>query len=155
YGLSAGGSEDASLFILHVASGRRVGEPIPRVRERNVSWLPDSRSITYNQLRVLGPEDPDTETYLDSKVMWLKLGEPASQAREVFGPTVTRQLGMQRLDVGAIMFAPGRDWMIARTTDTPQREGSLFLARVSDLGRSDIAWQQIASFDDKIVEIDL
>ncbi|AMO23232.1 prolyl oligopeptidase family serine peptidase [Ramlibacter solisilvae] len=155
YGLSAGGSEDASLHIMEVASGRRVGDPIPRVREPNVSWLPDSRSITYNQLRALGPEDADTETYLDSSVMWLKLGEPASQARAVFGPTVTKQLGLDRLDVGGIVFAPGSRWMVARTTDTTQRESSLFIARVEELGRGTPAWKRIAAFDDKIVEIEL
>ena len=33
YGVSAGGSEDASLYILNVESGKQVGQPIPRVRE--------------------------------------------------------------------------------------------------------------------------
>lgn len=33
YGLSAGGSEDASLHLMDVASGRALGQPVPRVRE--------------------------------------------------------------------------------------------------------------------------
>ena len=155
YGLSAGGSEDASLHIIDVRNGRQVGAPIPRVREAGVSWLPDSKSLTYNQLKVLTPEDAETETYLDSQVMWLELGEPESAARPVFGPTITPELGLARLDVGRILFTPGSPWMIARTTDTTLPEGSLFIARVADLALPRVPWKKIAAFDDQIVEIEL
>ncbi|MGZ5269202.1 MAG: prolyl oligopeptidase family serine peptidase [Ramlibacter sp.] len=155
YGLSAGGSEEASLYVLDVRTGKLVGEPIPRVREPIVSWLPDSQSFTYNQLRALNAEEPETETYLDSKVMWQRLGAPASEARAVFGPTVNRQLGLVRLDVGAITFVPGSPWMVARTTDTTVPEGSLFIARVADLGHGEVPWKRIAGPEDGIVDIDL
>ena len=52
--------------------------------------------------------------------------------RWMFGPTVTPQLGLVRLDVGRILFTPGSPWMIARTTDTTLPEGSLFIARVAE-----------------------
>ena len=155
YGLSAGDSENASLRILDVRSGREVGAPIARVREGNVSWLPDSKSLTYNQLKALTPEDAETETYLDSRVMWLAVGQPESAARPVFGPTVTPGLGLARLDVGRIMFTPGSPWMVARTTDTTLPEGSLFVARVSDLALPRVPWKKISAFDDLIVEIEL
>jgi len=155
YGLSSGGSEDASLHVLDVRSGRPVGAPIARVRESAVSWLPDSKSLTYNQLKVLSPEDAETETYLDSRVMWLAVGQPESAARPVFGPTVTPGLGLARLDVGRILFTPGSPWMIARTTDTTLPEGSLFVARVSDLALPRVPWKKISAFDDHIVEIEL
>ncbi|MDP3673140.1 MAG: prolyl oligopeptidase family serine peptidase [Telluria sp.] len=155
YGLSSGGSEDASLHVLDVRSGRPVGAPIARVRESGVSWLPDSKSLTYNQLKVLSPEDAETETYLDSRVMWLAVGQPESAARPVFGPTVTPDLGLARLDVGRILFTPGSPWMVARTTDTTLPEGSLFVARVSDLALPRVPWKRISAFDDHIVEIEL
>ena len=155
YGVSAGGSEDASLHILNVATRQQIGQPIPRVHEKNVSWLPDSRSLTYNQLKPMSPEDAETEFYLDSRVMWLKLGAPADSARPVFGPTVNKDLGLVRLDVGTILFTPGSPWMIARTTDTTLPEGSLFVARVSELSLPQVPWRKFASFDDKIVEIEL
>lgn len=155
YGMSAGGSEDASLYVIDVATGARIGQPIPRVHDGLVGWLPDSQSFTYNQLRQLGAEDPETEFYLDSKVMWLKLGAPESEAKPVFGPTVTKQLGLVRLDVGGITFSPDSAWMVARTTDTTLPEGNLFVARVADLGKGEVPWRRIASFDDRIVDIEL
>ncbi|GAC1533341.1 MAG: prolyl oligopeptidase family serine peptidase [Ramlibacter sp.] len=155
FGLSAGGSEEASLFILDVTTGRRVGEPIPRVHEPMVTLLPDSQSFTYNQLRQLKAEDAETETYLDSQVMWQRLGAPASKARAIFGPTVNQQLGLARLEVGSILVVPGSPWMVARTTDTTVPEGSLFIAPVAAIGQDGVPWERIASAGDKIVDIEL
>lgn len=155
YGMSAGGSEDASLYILNIASGKTVGAPIARVHEGLVSWLPDSKSLTYNQLQELQPGQPQTETYLDSRVMWLKLGEPQSKALAVFGPTVTPKLGLARLDVGKIKFSPNSPWMVARTSDTTLPEGFLFVAKAADLGKPGLVWHKIAAYADKITEVAL
>ncbi len=155
YGLSAGGSEDASLHILDVATGKDTGQVFPRVHQGLLGWLPDSHSLTFNQLKPLKAGDPDTETYLDSQVLWYKLGAKAESAKPVFGPTVTQKLGLARLDVASITFAPGSPWMIARTTDTTLPEGFLFVARASDLGRANIVWTKISGYADKISEIEL
>jgi prolyl oligopeptidase len=155
YGMSAGGSEDASLYILNIENRTTVGAPIPRVPEALVSWLPDSKSFTYNQLKALKPGQPETETYLDSRVMWLKVGQPQSKAVAVFGPTVTRKLGLARLDVGKIIFNLDSKWMVARTTDTTLPEGFLFVAKAADLGKPDVAWKRIATYADKITDVAL
>ena len=155
YGLSEGGSEDASLIILNLRSGKPVGEPIARVPESLVSWLPDSQSLTYNQLKERKAGEPETETYMDSRVMWLKLGDSEAQARPLFGPTVTRELGLGRLEVGGITFAPNSRWMVARTTDSTVPEGSLFIALVNDLSLPSIPWKRVSRFEDKIVDIEL
>ena len=157
YGMSAGGSEDASLYVLDVQTGKAVGAPIPRVYGPVVNWLPDSRSLTYNQLKAPTQGEPESEAYLDSKVMWLKVGDPESKAKAVFGPTVsvTKNLGLARLDVGVIFFAPGSPWMIARTTDTTLQEGFLFVAPVADLGKSNVQWKKISAFADQITDAQL
>jgi prolyl oligopeptidase len=155
YGLSAGGSEDASLHILDVATAKDTGPAFPRVHEALTAWLPDSRSLTFNQLKAPTLGEPDTERYLDSRVMWHKVGDLPEKARAVFGPTVTRNLGLARLDVASLTFAPGSPWMIARTTDTTLPEGLLFVARVADLGKTPTRWTRISGYSDKITRIDL
>ena len=153
-GLSAGGSEDASLHLLDIASGQAIGQPIPRVHESLVRWAPDSRSLTYNQVRELPKGTPETETYLDTTVYWLKLG--AERAVPLFGPLVNPQLGLQRLDVASVIFAPGSPYMIARTTDTTVPQGRLFVARVAELARGPaIRWQSIATAADMVTDIQL
>ena len=156
YGLSAGGSEDASLYVLDVRTGEQVGQPVPRVPEGAVSWLPDGRSLAYNQLRQLAAQDAASETYLDSAVMLLRVGDAPDQARPVFGPAINRDLGLQRLDNGRLLFAPGSPWVVAATNDTTQPEGLVFVARVTELAAGGfVPWRRIASFDDHLVEIEL
>ncbi|MBC7500986.1 MAG: S9 family peptidase [Herminiimonas sp.] len=152
YGMSAGGSENASLHILDVRTGKTIGQPVPRVHEALVTWLPDSKSLTYNQLKALKPGEAESETYLDSVVMWQKIGAPA---KAVFGPTVTTGLGLARLDVGKIMFTPGSPWMIARTTDTTLPAGFLFVAAVADLNKAVVPWKKISAFADQITAVEL
>ena len=155
YGMSAGGSEDASLYLLDVKSGKTLGAPIPRVYGAVVNWLPDSRSLTFNQLKPPTKGEPESEAYLDTKVLWLKVGDPESKAKAVFGPTVTKNLGLERLDVGVVFFTPGSPWMIARTTDTTLQEGFLFVAPVTDLGKPNLKWKKISAFDNGITDAEL
>jgi prolyl oligopeptidase len=155
FGISAGGSENATLHVLDVRGGKRIGEPLPRVTERSIHWLPDSRSLTFNQLQALRPDQPETDFYKDSRVMWQQVGAPAAAAKPVFGPTVTRTLGLEAIDNGELITVPGSSWMVARTTDTTMREGNLFVAPLAQLGRPDVRWQRIASAADKITHIQL
>jgi prolyl oligopeptidase len=129
YGLSAAGSEDASLHVLDVRTGRHIGAPVPRVQAEGVAWLPDSKAITYNQLRQLTAEDAASETYLDTAVYMLRLGDAPEQARAVFGPTVNRDLGLQRLDNGRLLFTPGSPWVM-RPPTTPPSARALSLSLV-------------------------
>lgn len=155
YGMSAGGSEDASLYVLDVATGQPIGEPIPRVHENLVHWTPDNQRLTYNQVRELPPDAPPTETYLDSTVFLLKAGEPESKARPLFGPLVDKALKLERLDVAGVIFDPTSRFMLARTTDTTVPEGKLFVAPVADLAKPKIAWRQVSAFEDRITDVQL
>jgi len=155
YGLSAGGSEDASLHILDVAAGSDTGAVFERVHEPEVNWTPDSRAVAFNQLKAPTPGEPESEAYMDSRVLLHTVGESSEQAVAVFGPTVTRNLGLARLDVGSLLFAPGSPWVIARTTDTTLPEGLLFVGRAADLGKPGMAWTRISGYEDKITAIAL
>ena len=156
YGLSAGGSEDASLHLLDIPRGRPLGQPIPRVHEDLLHWTPDSRHLAFNQVRALPAGAPETETFLDSTVFLLDRNRPNATPRPLFGPLVNSALKLDRLDVATVMFAPGSRWMLARTTDTTVPEGKLFVAPLADLPRAAaIRWRAISTFDDKITDAQL
>jgi len=155
YGISAGGSEDASLHLMDIASGKPLRAPIPRVRQEYVSWTPDSRRIAFNQNRELPPDAPETETYLDTTVYLVDLARPTAPPRALFGPLATPALKLERIDVGAVFFAPGSRYMIARTTDTTVPEGKLFVAPVAALAGRRIPWRLISNAADKITDAQL
>ena len=155
YGVSAGGSEDASLLLLDISSGKAIGKPIPRAQTGLVHWTPDSRTLTFNQLRELPAGTPDTETFLDSTVFVLDARAANAKPRALFGPLVNKDLKMDRLDVAEIMFAPDSRYMIARTTDTTLPEGRLFVAPLAELQQKHIHWQAISGYADKITSVQL
>lgn len=155
YGVSAGGSEDASLHLMDIATGKPLREPIPRVQQAAVHWTPDSRHVTYNQLRLLPPGAPPTETYLDTTVYRLDARDPKAEPRPLFGPLVNPELKLDRLDVAEVFFAPGSPYMIARTTDTTVPEGKLFVGALAALKDKSIAWRPIADASARITDAKL
>ncbi len=152
YGMSAGGSEDASLYVLDITSGKLVGAPIPRVYDTPVHWLPDSKSFTFTQLALLKKGAHETETYMDARVLLKRVGGALTP---VFGPTVTRSLKLDRLDVAEVMTVPGSAWAVARTTDTTVPEGKMFVTPLASLGKPGAVWRRIASPEDKVVDVAL
>ena len=155
YGVSAGGSENASLHLMDVHSGRQLREPISRVREPGATWSLDNRWLGFNQLRALPEGAPESETYLDSVVYVLDLRRPEDAPRAVFGNQVTPTLQLDRLDVGQLIFAPDSPYMLMRTTDTTVPEGRLFIAPVSALERKTINWRPISNAADQITDVKL
>ncbi len=155
YGVSAGGSEDASLYVLDLKTQRLVGAPIPRVQDSPVHWLPDNQHFTVTQLQRLKPGQPETDGFKDARVLLVRAGAPLARARPVFGRAVTRTLGLEPLDYAEIHTVPGSAWALARTTDTTVPEGKLFVAPLATLGRPGARWQRIATAEDKITALAL
>lgn len=155
YGLSAGGSEDASLHVMDVATGKALIQPVPRVHEALVHWTPDSRAITYNQLRELPANAPATETYLDSTVFLLRLGTPKATPQALFGPLVNPELRLDRLDVAGVSFDISSRFMVARTTDTTVPEGRIYVAPLAQLGRAHTAWRPLVVASDQVTDLQL
>jgi prolyl oligopeptidase len=155
YGVSAGGSEDASLHILEVATGKQVGAPISRVPQGGVSWLPDSRTVAFNRLREMKPDMPSTERYLDPVVYLLEAGQPESAAKPVFGRELLPTLNLRRLDNASLLFQPGSPFVVAIANDTTERDDNLFVLPLDQLARKDAAWRRIASTADGVAQVAL
>lgn len=153
YGMSAGGSEQASLFVLDLNSGKTLGVPVPLVLSPP-HWLPDSRGLLFNQLQAKAPDAPETEVYMDSRVFLLRLAAPGKLV-PVFGRIDRPELALDRIESGELITAAGSPWVVARTTDTTVPEGKLFVAPVAQLGRSGMAWRAIGEPADKMQEVAL
>jgi prolyl oligopeptidase len=155
YGVSSGGSEDASLFVMEVATGRQVGEAISRVPEGGVSWLPDNQTIAFNRLKEMMPGMPSTERYLDPVVHLIRVGEPATAAKPIFGAALLPQLKLRRLDNAVLIFQPGSPFVVASANDTTERDDNLFVLPLADLGKKDAPWVRLASTADEIAKVAL
>jgi prolyl oligopeptidase len=81
--LSENGSEDGTLHVFDVASGRELGEHIPRVQYPtgggSVAWRADGKGFWYT--RYPGPDRPASEQHFFQQVYFHRVGaDPASDS---------------------------------------------------------------------------
>jgi prolyl oligopeptidase len=85
--LSQNGSEDGTLHVYDVRTGREIDRPIPRVQYPtgggSVAWRADSRGFYYT--RYPGPERPAADQHFYQMVYAHMLGEPVATDRYVMG----------------------------------------------------------------------
>jgi len=79
--LSRNGSEDGTLHVYDVKSGREIETPIPRVQYPtaggSLAWAPDDNGFWYT--RYPGPEAPEAEQHFNMQVYFHVLGSDAAK----------------------------------------------------------------------------
>jgi prolyl oligopeptidase len=89
YALSSGGTEDAHLRVLDVATGEVVDGPIDRVRYSDVGWLPDGSAFYYAR-HLPAQAVPDDNARLHRRVHLHRLGADPETDPVVFGEAAPR-----------------------------------------------------------------
>lgn len=91
--LSTGGSEDASLYVIDIATGKQVGDTVPRINFAtgggSMAWNADSSGFWYTRYPQ-GSERPADDMNFYQQVYFHKLGTPASEDRYVLGKDFPR-----------------------------------------------------------------
>ena len=113
YGVSAGGSEAATLRVIDTATLKDQGVAIARVDGDNdeflpVWWLPDD-SFAYYQLQKLAPGEDPADFYLKSRVWLHRLGQNPDGAGDsaVFGYNVDKTVAVAPDQDALVMTFPG------------------------------------------------
>ena len=152
YGASPGGSEDAVIHVVDVATGRESGETIDRGWFGSPSWLPDGRSFFHNRMQKMQPGMPPTERELKSKVYLHVVGTDPEKDPVVFGYDVSPRVKMVPTDVplrrhtARFTYAFGA---IAHGAFSPR---STYAAPLTSINSSDIPWRKIVDVDDEVID---
>ncbi|MGA9672620.1 MAG: prolyl oligopeptidase family serine peptidase [Terracidiphilus sp.] len=142
--LGTGGSEDAALYVFNVATGKQIGDPVPRVQFAtaggDMAWTADNRGFYYTRYPQ-GNERPAQDANFYQQLYYHVLGTSSTQDKYVLGKEFPR---------------------IGETALETAHDGKHILVTVEDgdggkyehfLLSSDGAATQITHFDDKIVDI--
>lgn len=141
--LSTGGSEDAALYIVDVASGKQVGEAVPRVNFAtgggSMAWKLDASGFYYTRYPQ-GNERSEADKNFYQQVYFHKLGSAASTDTYVAGKD------FPRIAETALQMSPdGRELLISVANgDGGEFEDFLVGANGQP--------QQITQFQDKVVQ---
>ncbi len=108
YGLSSGGDEQSTLYVLDVATGKNLPETevIPNARYASVAWLPDGSGFYYSRHPAKGEVPAGEEKYY-RKIFEHKLGRTWKEDPLVFGE------GRKMTDVPNVDLSPNGRWLVA------------------------------------------
>jgi prolyl oligopeptidase len=151
YGVSAAGSESATLYVIDVASRRTLGSPIPRADFGGATWTEDAGRLYFVQLQALAAGASPLEKYRNSRVMWVTPGSRALP-RAVLGPgTPGVQIAPEEVPFVALS-ADGR-YAFAFVINGVQREQRVYAANQRAFIAGKAQWKLLHDRDAQIVGV--
>ena len=152
YGLSAQGSEAAVLHVLDTRTGKALGAPIDRAEYGGVDWSADGKTILFNRLQALRKGMPETQKYQHSQMLAMKVGQPVTNARPVFG-TALKGLGIGAAEAPFVQLTADGRWALGFAINGTQRELGLFLAPQHTLLAGKPKWKRVLSATDAVTGV--
>jgi len=156
-GLSAGGSEDASLYVYDTTTGARIAGPVDRAEYGEVNWRDDSQALYFIRLQALAAGAPDTEKYKDATIdAWDLAHEPVP----ILGRTVPQDPASHAPTFDAVenpvlIVTPGSNTLLALNIDGVTNEWAAWTAPVAWLADRHLAWQPLVARDDGVTGVDV
>jgi prolyl oligopeptidase len=142
--LGTGGSEDAALYVFNVATGKQVGDPVPRVQFAtaggDMAWTGDNKGFYYTRFPQ-GNERPPEDANFYQQVYYHIIGTPSAQDKYVLGEEFPR-IGETALETAH----DGKHIMVTVEDGDGGKYEHFLLA-------PDGSATQITHFNDKVVDI--
>ncbi len=128
YGISKDGSEQSTLHIRDVATGKDLADMIERTRYSSVAWLPDNKGFYYTRYPAVGSVPKGQENY--NRHVFL------SRSRHRIDPRTQRCFGEGRPaeDMMSVQISPDGRWL-AVTAFEGWAKSEIYIARQSRQGR--------------------
>jgi prolyl oligopeptidase len=155
-GIAPGGSErDTEIHIFETATGRELGDVIPRAWGITPNWLPDNRSLVYSKLQKLPPGAPATEVEQKWRSYLHVLGTDVEQDPAVFGYGVVPSISVDPTYIAFVAAQPNWDYALGIISTGVSPNNTYYIEPVSDLGKINSAWRKVADFSDDVSDIEV
>lgn len=149
YAVSAGGSEEAVIHVMDVASGKDVTAPIDRAHYSYVAWLPDDSGFFYMRLQPLAKDAPETDKYKHATAYFHRMkGGAADVAVVTAGSDTHFRIAPEEMPV--VMPVVGTSWAVAIPANGVQNEIDLYAAPLGKALDSKLKWRQLVSRDSQV-----
>ena len=151
-GISPGGNELASLYVIDTASGKRIEGPIDRARYSGPQWLPGSKAYFYSRIPKLDPGAPTSELFKNRRTYIHVVGSNPDSDTFLLGPDGNPKVKVRPTDGTNITVTPGSDYAVATVFAGVQRELTLYATTLAEAVKSDANWVKICDPADKVTE---
>jgi prolyl oligopeptidase len=153
-GASQGGSENSTIRVIDVATGKALSEAITRTQYAGLSWRDDNRSFYYARLQALPPGAPPTAIYENERTYLHVLGTDADHDPVVFGAGVSPVVDVPKAGFTGVSATPGSPYVIAFYSAGTTDSGSIFVASASAANGPSTAWKKVTTPDDGVATVD-
>lgn len=154
YGISHGGTEDATLRVLEVRDGRDTGVAIDRARfNAGLSWHHDSRAFYYARIPEGGQPD-SVHRYAGIRVYRHVVGRPAGQDEIVFASGMGGARDVPEFVYPSLVVPEDSTHAYAIARHGVRREISVYMTTVKELAQGLPRWKKIVDFEDGVTAIE-
>lgn len=152
FGHALAGSEQTTLRVLDVQSGKLLPDTIDRMEAdyTEPDWLPDSSGFVYSRRRKLPPDAPPTEGYRLTRAYMHKLGADPDSDPLVFAKDLSPLVPMADTDFPSVIITPGSAYAVGKIKHGDDNKLTLWAAPLDSLGRTDTPWKLICDIDDQV-----
>jgi prolyl oligopeptidase len=149
YGISSGGTEEAVIHVIDVASGRELVEPITRAHYGYVNWLPDDSGFVYMRQRALPADAPETEKYKASSAFVHRMsGKRPDVAVLTAGSADHLKIAAEEFPV--VQPLAGTRWAVAIPANGVENEIDLYAAPIAKALDPKLKWRKLFGRDAEV-----
>ncbi|MGN9845350.1 prolyl oligopeptidase family serine peptidase [Nonomuraea sp. H19] len=133
YQISVGGDEESILYVIDVATGKRVEGPIDRCRYSPIAWLPGGEAFYYVR-RLPSTEVPENETQFHRRVYLHRVGTSTEDDVMIFGE------GLKMTNYYGVSVSRDGRWLQVSAHEGTAPRNDLWVADLtaSELDRPDL-----------------
>lgn len=149
YGLSSGGSEQSTLYVLDVDSGQPLADTIPHADFCQVTWV-DEATFLYTRYPA-SRMDNETDYFKFNYLYLHRLGDDFNRDPLVLGAGANGVV-LDPVDIPRIELSPTSQWMVGVIVHGDAREFSLYAAPREALATpQDIPWVKLVGPEAAVV----
>ncbi|MBV9330455.1 MAG: prolyl oligopeptidase family serine peptidase, partial [Alphaproteobacteria bacterium] len=151
-GISAGGSEDAAIFVYDSATGAKIAGPVDRAQFGATAWSNDSKTLYFIRLKLLAKGEGQIDRYQDETLdAWDLKGEPVA----ILGATVSHGPHFAATETPALAIQPGAPLAAALNINGVQNELEFAVAPSDALADPKLQWKPFVSRSDDVNSFDM
>ena len=151
--VAIGGGEYGDIRVIETATGKVTNDVITDTRWESGTWLPDSKSFSYNRLQKLASDAPQTERIKKITAYQHVLGTAHSKDRPLFGYNINPDIAIDPRMIAFTNFLEGQQYAFGTLNDGVSQSSEFYLVPMSDLSKTKIPWKKMVKFDDNVKDI--
>jgi prolyl oligopeptidase len=150
-GISLGGSENSTLYIVNVATGRALSDAISRTQYGWPCWRSDRKSLYYFRQQELPPNAVPGDVYKNGRTFLHILGTDPEKDAPVFGPGLPGSSAVPEAGFSGVVGSQDSPYVLAIYTAGTIDSGAVYVAKEKDAIGPSTPWKQILNPEDRMI----